>query len=257
METNIGVLKALGLTEYEGKSLLALLAYGSLSAREVAKRASIPVAPVYETLRSLEKKGLVAKVQEEPLTYEPLDPKVSIPGFVASQKQRLDSIEEESLRLLSDVKPAKESGVAGKEYIRVYFGSQYRFAAGLPLYALARKEIFCLTRSEALPVENFREIKKAIERGVDCKLIATQYDDENKKVVGKYLELGAKVRLNTKLRGYHLLLFDRKIALMILFNPLNSEDLTAVVLENPGLCKMLGEYLEQVWKNSEPVSLRS
>ncbi len=252
MNINFSVLKELGLTEYESKCLTVLLSYGKLPAREVAKRAGISSAPVYETLRSLAQRGLVQQVSNDPLTYVAIDPKLSLPKFLEDKKKYVDQIGNTALKLLTNIKQIAGSSEASVESLKVYFGSDYRFSVGLPLYSLAKREIFALTRSDSLPVEHFREINKAIKRGVDYKLIATQRSATNESVIKKYLHLGAKVKLNRKLHGYHLLLFDRKIALIILFGEKNN--VAIAVLKNPGLCAGLAQYLETVWKDSELVA---
>src|SRR3989344_1332380 len=156
MKISTGSLKDLGLTEYESKCLVTLLSTGRLTAREVAKYANIPTAPVYETLRSLEKKGLVNKIQKEPLAYEAIKPKNSISELVKREKKRLDFIAEETIETLTNIKTERKEEPP-EEYIKVYAGKQHRFSIGLPLYATAKKEILSVTKSEFLPTEHFKE----------------------------------------------------------------------------------------------------
>jgi len=59
VEKLIEALKDFGLSEYEAKVLLTLIAKGELTAKEISEFSGVPRTSVYEVVRSLTNKGLV------------------------------------------------------------------------------------------------------------------------------------------------------------------------------------------------------
>ena len=70
----------LGLNDYEVRAYLALLERGRGKPVDVARWSGVPLGRIYDVLRSLESKGLVARVDRE---YEPLDPKAALARIAA------------------------------------------------------------------------------------------------------------------------------------------------------------------------------
>ena len=59
MRKLIEALKSFGLSEYEAKVLLALIAKGELTVKEVSEYSGVPRTSVYDVIKSLAEKGLV------------------------------------------------------------------------------------------------------------------------------------------------------------------------------------------------------
>ena len=67
MKTNIHeLLKQLGLTEYESKTLNTLFQLKEEKAPEISRDAQVPKTRVYDVLDGLVKKGLVIEIQGRP-----------------------------------------------------------------------------------------------------------------------------------------------------------------------------------------------
>ncbi|MFZ5632926.1 MAG: TrmB family transcriptional regulator [Bacillota bacterium] len=62
----------LGLTTYEAMAYIALLRRHPVNGHEISRLSGVPGPKIYETLDRLTRKGLVAPLQTEPVTYEPL-----------------------------------------------------------------------------------------------------------------------------------------------------------------------------------------
>lgn len=78
-----GVLMKMGLTEYEARAYIALVALGSGSAKIVAEIAHIPRTSVYKVMASLEAKGLARRLEGKPRTFAPTEPSEVAKQFVA------------------------------------------------------------------------------------------------------------------------------------------------------------------------------
>ncbi|GBC71523.1 hypothetical protein HRbin02_01308 [Candidatus Calditenuaceae archaeon HR02] len=90
-EKTWAAIKRLGLSEYEVKAYIALLKLRSGSASEVSAASQIPISKIYETLKSLERKGLVKVERGRPMRYIPEHPQVASEAIRASIENGLKS----------------------------------------------------------------------------------------------------------------------------------------------------------------------
>ncbi len=81
-------LMALGLTEYEARTYVALLGSNPATAYETAREAAIPTSKIYQVLDRLESRNMVLGVVEEgKKRYVPARPD----DFIAGQKRRMET----------------------------------------------------------------------------------------------------------------------------------------------------------------------
>lgn len=97
----------LGLTRSAARLYLALLERHPATGYELASRSGVPRAAIYNTLSTLEKEGLVSRIQDNPARYEPLAPDRLVELFSVRMKRRVESLRE-SLENLA--RPALPSG---------------------------------------------------------------------------------------------------------------------------------------------------
>jgi len=69
-----GTFEKFGLSEYESRAYLALVALGSGSANFVAEIAQIPRTSAYKVMKSLEDKGFAKEKPGRPVSFTPTDP---------------------------------------------------------------------------------------------------------------------------------------------------------------------------------------
>ncbi len=111
MKKMIEALKTFGLSEYEAKVLLALIAKGELTAKEVAEYSGVPRTSVYDVIKSLMAKGLV-EAYGKPMKFKALNSDELMKIF--SKKV------EENLKYLREELPSIEK--AKTEEIKIYRG---------------------------------------------------------------------------------------------------------------------------------------
>ena len=63
-----------GLSDYEARAYVALVAVGPASATSVAELAQIPRTSAYKVMESLERKGFAQLLQGKPRSFAPIDP---------------------------------------------------------------------------------------------------------------------------------------------------------------------------------------
>lgn len=78
-----GTLSKLGLSEYESRAYIALVALGPGSASFVAEMAQIPRTSAYKVMASLERNGLARKLEGRPQAFAPADPSEASKRFVS------------------------------------------------------------------------------------------------------------------------------------------------------------------------------
>ena len=112
------VKEALKLNTYELKAYFTLIRLGRLRPPEIAKQAKIPIQRIYDTLKSLQAKGLV--VADEDSFYEVVEPRVSFSSiantFIIKAREKAKEIEALG-NLVSSL-----SARSTKEEIKVIYG---------------------------------------------------------------------------------------------------------------------------------------
>jgi len=111
MRKLVEALKTFGLSEYEAKILLALIAKGELTVKELSEYSGVPRTSVYDVVKSLSEKGLV-EVYGKPLRVRSLNSEDLMRIF--SKKV------EENLKYLREELPAIEKEKT--EEVKVYRG---------------------------------------------------------------------------------------------------------------------------------------
>jgi len=89
-------LKMFGLSDYESRAYIALVAMGTGSASFVAEVTQIPRTSAYKVVKSLEGKGFARRLQGKPMSFAPVDP--------AELSKRLVGEIEESFAKISALK---------------------------------------------------------------------------------------------------------------------------------------------------------
>ena len=95
----------LGLTDYEIKAYVSLLAKPGIQASEVSKGSDVPVSKIYEVLSNLERKGWVESEHIRPTRYFPKSPSTALEALRMRREAELKANED---HLLSELKPIYE-----------------------------------------------------------------------------------------------------------------------------------------------------
>lgn len=216
-------LEATGLSSYESKTYVGLVAMGFGTADDIAGLSRIPRTSSYKVLKSLEDKGFVHSTKGRPIVYRPEDPAV-VYGRV---KERLDETFAK-LEFLNEVVREKGSPqliftISGKARVlekiaELVDSSDETFTISTPVYADVRGAIQ-------------DRVKKAMARGVEVTTIVEP---------GVRVESGARVIRAERLVATDVV-SDGKMALIA------APDLgTCGFSANPFLAQHLMRFLEIV-----------
>jgi sugar-specific transcriptional regulator TrmB len=221
-------LEATGLSSYESKAYVALVAMGFGTADEIAGLSRIPRTSAYKVLKALEEKDFVHSTVGRPIVYRPEDP-----GIVYGRiKERLDETFAK-LDFLHEVVREKGSPqliftITGKARVLEKIGelvdtAEKEFTISTPVYGEVRSSIH-------------DRVKNALKRGVDVTVV---------------VEPGVRV-----LDGCRVIRAERLVATDVVSDGkmalIASPDLTACGFSaNPFLAQHLMRFLEIVIKDFE------
>lgn len=165
MEDSLRHLHKLGFTDYEARAYVALLRDHPSTRYQLSQNASIPQSKVYEVVRRLQDKGVIAGVQGRPPRFVPLSPDDLL--------AQLESRTQESLEYLRQTFPRLADEPAA-QWIWNIEGYDGIITKTKELLDEAEQEIVAaLWQHELKPLHG--HLQAAHRRGVELKLLA--YDD--------------------------------------------------------------------------------
>lgn len=156
-------LAMLGLSEYESRAYIALVAHGVSDADTVATTAQIPRTSAYKVLETLEQKGFVVSGEGRPKFYNP-EPPENIKGRI------FERLENTFDKLASIREILKEQGMPQLVFT---LGGRTKVLDKIAEYIDSAKEsvVMSTPNLKAMRQRIDRNISAAIKRGVSVTLI--------------------------------------------------------------------------------------
>jgi len=182
------LLKELGFKEYEIKAYKAILFLVSATPREIAKEAKIPQTRVYDVLEGLRKRGIINVSPGKPIHYNLVPLEIGLLPFIRSNQKKWKEIEEEIKELSNSI--SKKEKYSTK--IALFQGWNVIKRIIVDDIKNSEKEILRFMRFGKIDEEIFSEMEKAINRGVEVKIIGV-YKKEREHVIEKYKRIGCKI----------------------------------------------------------------
>ncbi|OGS56506.1 MAG: hypothetical protein A3K60_04270 [Euryarchaeota archaeon RBG_19FT_COMBO_56_21] len=141
-----GTLGKLGLSEYESRAYLALVALGSSTANFVAEAAQIPRTSAYKVMESLEQKGFARKLPGKPVSFAPVDPDDLSKRLVGEVEESFSKISAVRDLLSQRGVPQLVYTIMGKERVLDKIGemidkSEHTFVMSSPSIAVIRSKL--------------------------------------------------------------------------------------------------------------------
>jgi sugar-specific transcriptional regulator TrmB len=120
-ELSVG-LQGFGLTEYESKLYVALLAIGNSSVNQLQFASGIPRTKVYQVALQLVRKGIIKELEGKPIRFEALPPEV-FQGALSERERNVRSLK----RVVNSLKKVRERNILPQDTVEeryLSFGSQ-------------------------------------------------------------------------------------------------------------------------------------
>ena len=162
VEECVEVLQAFELTAYESKCFVALSRIGEGTAKEVSEVADIPQARVYDSMETLQERGLVDIQQSKPRRFRAVPPADAIDAMERRYSARLDRLEELFARLESPARADDDGSVWVME------GGAEVSERIADLVSGAQEEVLmAIASADLLTDELVAAIESAVDRGVE------------------------------------------------------------------------------------------
>jgi sugar-specific transcriptional regulator TrmB len=221
MMANAGLQRLMqyGLTEYEGRTYLALLAAGAATARDLANVSRVPRTKIYGVLDELHAKGLVQLLPERPKRYEavPIDRYLAqFEDEIHRKLERLRADREMLAREFPRAQPRQER--AGS--FNVVKGRKNVVARLLEMVQRAEQDVV-VTGSAALAVRllfHMPDLEQAAQRGVKVRVLCP-ITPMNQGAVERLQGLGEVRASKLASQGSGTVIVDGKESLMCHFVP--------------------------------------
>lgn len=216
-----GKLESLGLSAYESKAYIALVAHGYGNAELIAKTAQIPRTSAYSVLKSLEAKGFAIATSGRPVIYKPEPPSKIFERVKTELEETFQKLELIHEILRERGEPQLVYTITGKDKVTEKIGelldkSTRNFIISTPVLSVVREKLG-------------KKIQNARKRGIEVTVITEplQKVPKNVKVVRRRGLIATDV------------ISDGRSALIA------SPDLNACgYIENASLARHLEQFLE-------------
>jgi sugar-specific transcriptional regulator TrmB len=160
-------LSNIGLSDYESRAYVALVAVGPNSANIVASVAQIPRTSAYKVMKSLESKGFVKEKSGRPASFTPVDPTELSRKFVADIEEAFKNISSLKEVLSERGVPQLVYTIMGKDRVLEKIGemidkSESSFVISSPSISVFRKKLG-------------KRFSNALARGVQVTIITSPF----------------------------------------------------------------------------------
>lgn len=231
-----------GLTPNETQCYLALLRNGSMAAVEIGNELNVLTNAVYRLTKKLIKAGLAVELSTTPATYQAVGLEVAITALASKRTREIEEAKIQAIEYGREMEIAKGSQTS----VEVLTGKQGLMEKYLELATKARQEILIISIGEPVSDEVKIVNRDAIERGVRIRFIVHRFDSNNESMVNSYIRMGIELKHNPD-SGYHLVVVDRKVALLAISDPKNTEERTIMMIYNAGLAKAMANFFYSIW----------
>ena len=238
-------LKLLGLNDIDIKVYLTLLKLGESAAAQIAAKAEIPRASVYDVLERLEQEGLVSYIFKDFKKYfSASEPRTIVEGLEYKKKKIKDILPQlEEIKKQTSIEATKTEIYDGKKGIQTIMNLM-----------LEEKEMFVMgasrKSSEVMPYFLEKWMKERIKRKIKVKIIYYDLKEVRESLKGakEYLGIGKgwdyRFLHTDYLSPIMTLVFGNKVALVnwVKDNP------SLILIQSRDIAETYKQYVLNLWK---------
>lgn len=255
-------IQSLGLTEYESKAYLSLLALGTCDARQLCSNSQVPSSKIYAIMEKFELLGLVEVQQSKPARFKALDPLIGIDRLVRNKEKEILSIKD-SLPLLQaeldSIFSKQDADTQGSPFFNLQLGMKAHIQKHLPHLGGAKREILSYFESTCLRGARVygHEVKQGIVGNIIRNNISSKvlFGTNDKKLVGDFLKglphsSNIEVKRTNQLHApFHVI--DSNSVIVVVDNPLFEDGrIASLHIVDKGLAKELGAGHMAMWDSA-------
>ena len=255
-------LKALGLTQYEVKTLITLIALSSSTAEEIHNQTDIPTPRIYDTIDSLEKKGLVRTILGRPMRFEAFNLKKGLDNLFRfieqeyhDQLEKIESVSREIIALMNDPEYQSRLIIKPDELLEAYSSLEEMQLKTKDIIKKAVREVNIFTNVFYWFDQVKQELNEAKNREVSIRVLMSTEDEKSKKVAENLLKIGASVRSlsegNVLARG--TLVDQEQVVFVIWVSPVPHEKYVyrPHFSSNSGIIEIFSNNFNYLWEKGK------
>jgi HTH-type transcriptional regulator, sugar sensing transcriptional regulator len=244
----------LGLTTYEARAYIALVARDSFTAAQVARHADLPRQRIYDVLDSLVNKGMAAARPGRVIKYAATEPTLAIQRLVTARRDEMNQLEDAAARTIEALSAPYAAGQKQTdplEYIEVLRDPRAINARFDELQAAAKREILVFTRPPyaKAPQENVEGL--SVARRLEARSLYESSVFSDPAVVDgvrRFIKAGERARVVKEL-PLKLVIIDEAIVMFGMQDPVAAgSDLTIMVVDHPSLAAVLKMAFNAYWE---------
>lgn len=236
----------LGLSKQEVNIYLTLVNKGSLNVKELAKLTNTLPNSIYRLLQKLQNKKLITESGKHPSIYKAISPSIAFDSYAKNRIIQINSIKDDLIKHLTQPSHSDQSRVDIMQGQHEFFLNYSQLANEV------KAEILIISIGEQVSEEILIANRDAIARGVKILFIAHKHNKDNHNLLTNWVKMGLEVKHYSD-SGFHLVVFDKKISLLAVNNPDNTNDRTGLLIYNPGLSKAFWDYFYSIWEKAEDI----
>ena len=261
LELHTRRLHDVGLNAYESNAYMILIGHGQFKALEVAGRAHIPRAKIYDVLNSLVDKGFVRVVHGKVKQFSAVEPRLALEGYLNRRRDRFlrewEDRQKVASMLSNDLAEVFRDGSNGHsplDYLRIIGDTRQIVEEYRQMLLQTRNEYLEFARPPYGVDPGHEPIVKALaDKGTACRLMFDSSDVRSSARRAKLRLLekaGAEVRVGRNI-PMKLALFDSHSGMISLDDPVVSQQkITALVFEHRSLGSAMRMLFVDSWNRS-------
>lgn len=212
-----------------------------ITAKDIAGKLGIFPHSVYRAVECLEKYGLVERINERPLRFLARSAEETVDKMFFAYRDWFIK------NFSSGNKLEKVEDDLDISFIQ---GRDKWIECSTSDLQTAEKEYFLIVSGDEVPAEVILAQKRAMERGVEIRMIVQRLDGENREMLKNWRRLGTKIRFGPTIRT-RVTLIDSKIVYLISYDPEDYKKALGVRIAYPPVASLMREMFYQRWKQSE------
>lgn len=261
LEPHTRRLHDVGLNAYESNAYMVLIGHGQFKALEVAGRAHIPRAKIYDVLNSLVDKGFVRVVHGKVKQFSAVEPRLALEGYLNRRRDRFlrewEDRQKVATMLSNDLAEVFRDGSNGHsplDYLRIIGDTRQIVEEYRQMLVQTRNEYLEFARPPYGVDPGHEPIVKTLaDKGTACRLMFDSSDVRSSARRAKLRLLekaGAEVRVGRNI-PMKLALFDSHSGMISLDDPVVSQQkITALVFEHRSLGSAMRTLFVDFWNRS-------
>lgn len=242
---------AVGLSKQAISVYNLLLESKSLTALEIGKSLKIRRNHVYRVTKHLMESGLIDRIKGYPIKYIAKRINEARNNYSIYTGSWFSSLFNDQSRFNSTTDPVTGDNPFNMTFFQAREELMEQNIQDVNNTKFSAKYVITVNPN-GIPNELMLAYKSAVERGIDLKICAQEYNKDNEHRFVGFKHIGVKIKLG-KFIGWHIYLIDDYISYVSMFDQKNKVIQTGVRFVNRGINRELQGIFEKYWSEAVAV----